>query len=115
MDPTEIVVGILADAMAVPVSTEMPADRPESYVLVDLAGDQSTPYLLRPRYALTCWGASDEDAHGIALSAVQALQEASMDHDLLSLAQLETMSREEWSRNGQSRYTAIVDLTINTE
>ena len=115
MDTTKIVVDILADAMAVPVSTEMPADRPERYVLVDLSGDQSTPYVCRPRYALTCWGTSDVDAHGIAISAVQALQEAAMDHWLLSSCQLETMSREEWSRNGQSRYVAMVDLTINTE
>lgn len=115
MDTTPIVVGILSDALSVPVSTEMPPDRPSQYVLVDLAGDQSTPFVLRPRYALTCWGTSDMDAKGIALSAVQALQEAAEDHDLFSSAQLETMSREEWSRDGQSRYVAMVDIVINTE
>lgn len=115
MDATELVVSILAEALDVPVSTEVPATRPDRLVTVDLSGDQSDEFVLRPRYALTCWGASDKDAHGIALSAVQALQEAALDHPHLFAAQLETMSREEWSRTGQSRYLCEVDLTINTD
>ena len=115
MDTTELVIGILTDALTVPASTDMPADGPKRAVLVDLSGDQSTPFLLMPRYALTCWGDSDRDAKGIALSAVQALQEAAETHPYLSACQLETMSREEWSRNGQGRYVAEVQLVINTE
>lgn len=115
MDPTELVVGILSDALAVPVSTDIPAERPDRLVLVDLTGDQSDELILRPRYALTCWGVSDKDAHGIAMSAVDALRDSAWDHPYLSAVQLETMSREEWSRNGQSRYVAEVDLVINTD
>lgn len=115
MDTTKLVVDLLAEALSVPVSTDMPRDRPHRLVLVDLSGDESDPFILRPRYDLTCWGTSDRDARGIALSAVQALQDAALDHPYLSACQLETMSREEWSRNGQGRYLAIVDLVINTE
>jgi len=115
MDTTKIVTDILTEALSVTVSTDIPRDRPERLVLVDLTGDQSDEFILRPRYDLTCWGTSDRDAHGIALSAVQALQEAALDHPYLSACQLETMSREEWSRNGQGRYLAVVDLTINTD
>ena len=115
MDPTELVISILSDALAVPVSTDIPEGRPDRLVLVDLSGDQSTQHLLLPRYMLTCWGTSDRDAHGIALSAIQALQEAALDHPYLSAAQLETMSREEWSRNGQGRYMAEIDLVINVD
>lgn len=115
MNTTNLVLDLLSDALDVPVSTDMPRDRPTRLVLVDLSGDQSTPFLLRPRYDLTCWGTSDRDAHGLALSAVQALQEAALDHPYLSDCQLETMSREEWSRNGQGRYLAVVDLVINTD
>lgn len=115
MDTTKLVIDLLKEALTVPVKTDMPRDRPDRLVLVDLAGDSSTPFLLRPRYNLTCWGISDRDAHGIALSAVQALQEAALDHPYLSSVALEAMSREEWSRNGQGRYLATVDLVINTE
>lgn len=119
MDATQLVLDILGDALAVPVSTDMPREKdhamPTRYVLVDKSGDQSTPFLLRPRFDITCWGTSDRDAHGLALSAVQALQEASMDHPYLSDCQLETLSREEWSRNGQGRYLAVVDLIINSD
>lgn len=114
-DATPIVLEILRDAMAVPVVTDIGKNRPSRLVLVDLTGDQSDMFVLRPRYALTCWGESDKDAHGIALSAVQALQEAAEDHPFLSNCDLETMSREEWSKNGQSRYMAEVSLTINVD
>lgn len=115
LDATPIVLEILRDALAVDVTTDIPKDRPPRLVLVDLTGDQSDEFILRPRYALTCWGTSDKDAHGIAISAVEALQEAAIDHPLLSSCDLETMSREEWSRNGQSRYMAEVTLIINNE
>ena len=115
MDTTKLVVDILSDALRVPVSTDMPSDRAERLVLVDQSGDQSTPFLLMPRYDLTCWGLSDMDAKGIAISAVDALHNAALDHPYLSAVQRETLSREEWSRNGQGRYLAVVDLVINTE
>ena len=114
-DATIIVLDVLREALTVEVTTDVPEDRPNRLVLVDLTGDQSDGFFLRPRYALTCWGESDHDAHGIALSAVQALQEAALDHPYLSSCDLETMSREEWSRNGQSRYMAEVTLIINTD
>ena len=115
MDSVELVVGILRDELTVPVHTEIPQDRAGQLVLVSLEGDQSTEYLLLPRISLTCWGSSDRDAHGIALSAYEVLRDAALDHPYLSAADLVTLSREEWSRNGQSRYIAIIDLTINTD
>lgn len=115
MDYIKLVVDILSDALTVPVTTDIPSDRVERLVTVDLDGDRSTAYLYIPRIALTCWGKTDRDAHGIALSAIQALQEAALDHPYLSSCDLETLSREEWSRNGQSRYLALVELTINTD
>ena len=120
MDTTKRVVEILTDALeGVPVSTEMPwqadSTRPDRYVTVDLAGDRSTPFLLRPRYALTVWGRTDMDAHSMALACVDALRGASEEDDYLSACQLETMSRDEWARNGQARYMVAVDLTFNTD
>lgn len=115
MDAIGLAVGILTDAIEAPVMTDIPRERPQRLVTVDLDGDESTEFLLRPRLALTCWGTSDMDARGLALSSVQALQEAALDHPYLSAASLDTMSREEWSRNGQGRYLALVTLTINTD
>lgn len=114
-DCIAIVRAVLVEALAVPVMTDIPEDRPARMVMVDLAGDASTPYVLRPRIQLTSWGSSDRDALGLAVTAVDALREAAMDHDLLSAVELESMSREEWSRTGQSRYYALLTLTINTE
>ncbi len=115
MNPITLVVGILQDALDVQVLTEMPEDRPGSCVMVSLEGDSSTEVLLRPTIALTCWAASDKAAHELALSAMQALQEEALDHPYLSSIGLESLSREQWSRNGQSRYLAILDMTINVD
>lgn len=117
MDPIELTVDILKENVLATVSTEMPKDRerPARYVMVGLDGDVSTPLLLRPRLALTCWGTSDRDANQLAISAIEALRDAALDHPYLSACDLETLSREEWSRNGQSRYLAIIELTINTD
>lgn len=116
MDCTRLVLDILSDALDVPVSTDMPSDADgRRYVLVSKSGDQSTDFLYRPRYDLMCWGSSDRDAQRLAINAVEALREAAEVDDYLSAVQLETMSREEWSRNGQGRYLAIVDLVINTD
>ena len=111
----DLVVGLLEDALAVPICTDIPRDRPPRMVLVSLDGDASSEFLLKPRVALTCWGTSDRDAHEGALSAVQALQDAALDHPYLSGVDLETMSRDEWSRTGQGRYLAILNLTINVD
>lgn len=115
MDGVELTVTILRESLEVPVGTEMPRDRPVRHIMVSLDGDESSPLLLRPRIGLTCWGTTDKDARGIALSAVDALQAAAEVHPYLFDAALETMSREEWNRNGPGRYMAIISLTINTD
>ena len=115
MDCIELAVGILADALEVPVSTEHPRERPQTFVLVALVGDYSDEFLLRPRIGITVWGETDRAAHTLAMSCVDALRDASLDHPYLSAAQLETMSREEWTRTGQARYLVEMDLVINTD
>lgn len=115
IDPIALVVGILADALDVPVSTEVPRERPDRLVTVDLAGDHSTPYVLQPRYQILCWGRSDQEAHAMARACLDALWAAADEHPYLSSCQLESMARDEWTSTGQGRYLLVVDLTINTD
>ena len=44
-----------------------------------------------------------------------ALREEALTHPYLSAAQLETLSRDEWTSTGQARYFARLQLTINTD
>lgn len=105
---------ILGDALSVPVSTEVPSERPTELVTVD-TDDQSDGYVISSRCYLTCWGRSDMDAHGIAIACAEALWDAALDHPLLSSAQLDSVGRDRWSRTGQARYEVVMDLTINNE
>lgn len=114
-DDIALVVDVLSAALpAVPVSTEVPQNRPQRLIMVALAGDASDRFIRRPTISLTVWGMSDEDAHGLALSAWHAISDACLEHDLLSFCELETMSRDEWTATGQSRYLVQLNLTINT-
>lgn len=115
MDVVKLAKDILEAALVAPVSTEVPSDRPDRMVNISLDSMQSDGFLLTPRLMLICWGASDRDAFGLAMSAVDALREAALDHDYLSAVDLESVAREEWSRTGQSRYMALVTLYVNTD
>lgn len=117
MDPNELTVQLLSDALSgVKVSTEVPRDRPNTaYVGVYRNGGFEDPFLLQPRYDLVCWSDSDKHAYDLAMSCVNALWAAAQDHPYLSAAQLETLSRDEWSQTGHARYVATVSLVINTD
>lgn len=115
IDTTEIVVGILADALDVPVSTDIPMQRPDRLVMVALESEEDDPFLLRPTYSLTCWGMSDVDAKGIAMSALHALADAAATHGWLSHVAMDNLTRDEWSGTGQARYVLTLRMVFNTD
>lgn len=115
MDPVQLAVEILSAEMGVPVTTERKENRPKRMVLVSQIADASDEFLLRPRMELSCWGLTDRDAQAIAMAAVKALRDASEVHPYLSAVQIVTKDRDQWTRTGQARYVAEVDLIINTD
>lgn len=122
VDPIQLTVGVVAGALqGVPVSTEMPfgADhtsrQPERFVVVTLEGLQDDGFLALANVSLTVWGVTDRDAFGMATAAADALREEAITHPYLSAAQLETLTRDEWTATGQARYFARMQLTINTD
>lgn len=116
MDTTAIVIDILADELDCPVSTDIPMERPKRLAMVSLDGDgNSDRFILRPIYSVTCWGESDMDAKGIALSALHALSDASETDKWLSAVILDRLARDEWNKNGQARYVLTVHTIFNTD
>ena len=115
MNPIELTVGLLAEALETHVSTEVPSDRPERMVVVTLEDDRSDECILRPTIGLICFGTSDLDAHNLSVAAVTALRCAAEDHPYLSAAQLDSREGDRWGRTGEGIYTCIIDLTINTD
>lgn len=113
IDTTAYVVGVLSNALNVDVKTDIPLERPKRLVMVSQEGDESDMFLLRPIYALTCWGMTDVDARGIALSALHALTEDAFDSKWLSAVDLDGMVRDEWTGTGQARYVMTLSLTFN--
>lgn len=121
VDPIQLTVEVVADALqTVPVSTEVPftaahpSEQPQRYVVVTLEGLQDDGFIALANVSLTVWGLSDRDAFGMATAAADALREEALTHPYLSAAQLETLTRDEWTATGQARYFARMQLTINT-
>lgn len=112
-DPVALVVGILADALDVPVSTEVPEQRPDRLVLVSLGGGSSDEFIAKPRIEALCWGTSDADAMSIAIDVVHGLQEAAETDEHLSSAEAETIARDGWFQGGGARYRVVVDCIVN--
>ena len=119
MDATELTVSLLREAFQdVPVSTELPMgreNRPERLVVVTLVGGPDDGFLYTPLMGITCYGTTDRDAFLMAQYAADTLAEAAMDHPYLSESETESISRDEWTTTGQSRYYAQVRLYINTD
>ena len=69
----EEVVAHLAATLDVPVSTEVPIDRPPSFVLVDHVGGRSTRDALHPDVAIQAWAKSAADAESLVRDACDAM------------------------------------------
>lgn len=113
MNATAINVAILSDALDVPVTTQVPKDRPERMVCVSRSGGTMDEFFDRPEITLICWGSTDAEASGLAISAIHALSEAAQTHDLLSSSDLDSMSRDSWSATGEARYRVVLQQVIN--
>jgi hypothetical protein len=114
MDPLLIVLPIIEEAYDdVPVTTEVPRDRPERLVVVTRAGGSTDGFVATPLIGVTCWGRDDHDAQTMARYGFDALAEAAEEHPNLFSADLLSLSRDEWTATGQARYYAEITLTIN--
>lgn len=115
MNPIALVVQLLGESLEVPVSTEVPPQRPERMVIVSLEGDRSDELILRPSVSLMCVGTSDLDAFELSTDAVTALRESAQTHPYLSSVQLNGKAGDRLDRTGEGIYQSLLELTINTD
>lgn len=120
VDETALTVSILKGALpTVDVSTEfsdgsLSAMGAGRRVIVSHASDESDAFLQVPTMELLCCAESDATAGALAHSCVEALQDAALDHPLLSDARLVEMGRDSFTTRG-GRHRATVRLYINVE
>ena len=70
----EEVVTYLGGVLAVPVSTEAPATRPQSFVLVDPVGGYSTLDERHPQFAVQSWAKSYDEAERLSREVCDAMR-----------------------------------------
>lgn len=115
IDETQLCIDILKSALTdVEVSSELPFEHPcGSYVQVSRTGGDESEELATPIMTFICWGKSDVQAKALAADCVHAMADQAKIDPLLSDSRLITMSRDEWTATGQSRYMVQLKLTIN--
>lgn len=120
VDVTELTMGILSDALpTVSVTTQFPADSLSSmgsgtYVVVSQTSDESDDFVLVPTMQMLCCAETDATAAALARSCVEALQDAALDHPLLSAVQMVDLGRDSYTSRG-GRHRAIVRLYVNID
>ncbi|MDD7203185.1 MAG: hypothetical protein SOV20_08815 [Coriobacteriales bacterium] len=112
VDSVAIVVGILASALDVPVSTEIPEQRPDRFVLVGRDGGGGDEFVDKPRILTLCWGTSDSDVEAIASDVFDALSSAAETDEHLFSAECETKSGI-YKQGSGARCRIVFDLVIN--
>lgn len=71
----EEVMAHLAAALDVGVSTEVPAERPSSFVVVDPVGGRSTLDALHSDYAIQAWATTYADAEALIREVCDAMRD----------------------------------------
>ena len=64
------------ELMGIPVSTDVPAQRPERFVTVERVGGDETPFVDHPLLAVQCWDASRVEASFLAQRVKPLLERA---------------------------------------
>lgn len=117
-DPNKLVIDVINACLSdVVVSTELPPEGTQSlpYIMVSRTGGTDSEFVLSPVMTLMCWESTDSNAYSLAIAVKEALQKAAEDHPYLSSVEFLSLSRDQWSASGQSRYALQVRLTINVE
>lgn len=113
----EICVSVLSDAFPkIPVSTEVPQQRPKGrFILLTQTACSIKDFLAKAQMTIAVWGESDADAYALAIDVMHALNETAGLPGNLSDVEMINMARDEWAATGQARWMLQVLLTINTD
>lgn len=105
------VIGFLKTNLTVPVSANVPKDRPSRFVTVERTGGPLDTFRDLPQFAVQTWGTSTADASSLA-DEVRVL----LPHliELTDVARVQVSSTYNFPdpESGQARYQTLVGLTV---
>lgn len=114
-DPTRLCISILKRAFPdIPITSEIPFERPPAPLIqISRTGGEDTDFVSKPVMQMLCWGGSDPGSQALCMDAVSALRAAAEEDKVLSSVVCQSVSRDEWTVEGEARYRAQLNLVIN--
>lgn len=115
MDFMKALVKALKAELGVPVSTDVPSERPAEFVTLERTGGQVTMWSDEPSISIRCWAASDAAAYSLASRVCGYINDgARIRRDLPMLAKAEVGSayRNDDMASGQNRHQVNAYFTV---
>lgn len=111
MNVEAALIQFLASELSVPVSAEVPADRPASFVTVERVGGPASEFVDRGSYAVQAWALSRFDASVLAGTIRNILPYFATE---VGVAHVGIDSMYPWPdpESRQSRYQVLVDVAV---
>lgn len=105
----------LASQLSVPVSTEVPANRPAEFVTVERSGGPITDVRDKALLTIECWSTSRTNAGTLAHTVCDSLIAGSISHPQIASADINSIVNNPDPASGQARFqiTAIVVVVLN--
>ena len=111
MDAVETIVAALSGSLECRVVTDVPAERPATFVDVSRVGGTTGLFLDRPLVACTAWAGSDADAYALAESVADAM--LALPDTEPNVGGVEANAFYRSDLDGRHRYTATFDVLVN--
>jgi hypothetical protein len=104
------IIGWLSQKVAVPVSADVPADKPDRFITIERTGGSRDNHVVdRPNLAIQCWGTSRLDASELAYEVDAILP------SIVEIPQVTHFERDTFynfpDEHGAPRYQIVVNLT----
>lgn len=114
MNAETLIVQYLSCRLDVPVSTDVPPERPARFVTVERTGGTETRFASRPMLAVQAWGGTRTECGNLAHRVRALLMQAT---SLTEVADVQILSLSNYPDPGppaSTRYQVVCQLTIQT-
>lgn len=111
MDLMGRIVAHMSTALSVPVSTEVPENRPQRFVTLNRNGGSIDRFLEYQRITVDAWDVSDERAAALIGAAIDAAID--MPYRIANVATVDAESAYRSDIDGAHRWSAVISVLAN--
>lgn len=113
MDIESLLVEYLSRSLDIPVSGDVPEDKPDRFVTLQRSGGGLDRIILdHPTAIIQCWAATRADAKTLALQVAQLIQEMPDGYVNVVAASVNSLYNFPSTQTRKPRYQIVADFTV---